>query len=168
MPIDGSTLNVSDTWRFGWSRPDGTIINQRAAKSEDGRLAMDLSLDRLKDGSWSVSGSFRGKDIGVEIEGAAPMSELGQILTARELLADAGRKSAPLTIWLPSADPSQFLTAEVAIDPSGREQGFGQLTVGPIAILAQFDENGSLRHGTMAAGAAEITLERIWLRGELF
>jgi len=168
MPIDGSTLTVSDTWRSGWSRPDGTIINQRAAKSENGQLAMDLALDPLKDGGWAVSGSFGGKDVEYEIEATTPMSELGQFLTAKDLLADTERNSATLTVWLPSADPSQFLTAAVAINPSGRAQGFGQLTVGPIEILAQFDENGSLRYGTMTAGPAEITHERIWVRGELF
>ena len=168
MPVDGSTLKISDTWLFAWSRPDGTIINQRAAKSENGELAMNLALDPLEDGGWSVSGNFRGKDIEYELDAAAPMSELGQFLTVRDLLDDTGRDSASLPLWLPSADPSQFMNAEVAIDAGGREQGFGQLTIGPIAILAQFEKNGSLRYGTMAAGAAKITQERIWVRGELF
>ncbi|NNC65584.1 MAG: hypothetical protein HKN84_12420 [Gammaproteobacteria bacterium] len=96
------------------------------------------------------------------------MSELGQLLTVRNLLSDTERDAASLPMWVPAADPSQFMEAKVAIDPSGRDQGFGQLTVGPIEILAQFEKNGSLRYGTMAAGPAEITQERIWFRGELF
>ena len=115
-----------------------------------------------------MSGSFRGKDVEYVIDAAAPMSELGQFLTVKDLLNDTDRNATSLPIWIPSADPSQFMTADVAIDPNGREQGFGQLTVGPLALLAEFDQDGSLRYGTMAAGAAKITHERIWVRGELF
>ena len=168
MPIDGSTLKISDTWLLSWSRPDGTLINQRAAKSENGELAMNLALDPIEDGGWTVSGNFRGKDIAYEIDAAAPISELGQFLVVRDLLGDTDRDSASLPMWMPSADPIQFMNAEVTIDPNGREEGFGQLTVGPIALLAQFEPNGSLRYGTTSAGATKITHERIWARGELF
>ena len=168
MPVDGSTLKTSDTWLFAWSRPDGTLINQRSAKSENGELAMNLALDPLEQGGWSVSGNVRGKDVAYEIDAAAPMSELGQFLTVRNLLSDTERDAASLPMWVPAADPSQFVETRVAIDPSGRDQGFGQLTVGPIEILAQFEKNGSLRYGTMAAGAAKITQERIWVSGKLF
>ncbi len=168
MPIDGATLRTSDTWLFAWSRPDGTLINQRAAKSVNGELAMSLALDPLEDGGWSVSGNYRGKNIEYELDAAAPMSALGQLLAVRDLLGDTERQTASLPMWIPSADPSQFMEAEVTIDAGGREQGFGQFTVGPIAILAQFETNGSLRYGTMTAGAAKITHERVWARGELF
>ena len=168
MPIDGSTLRISDTWLFAWSRPDGTIINQRAAKSENGELAMSLALDPLDAGGWSVSGHLEGKDVAYEIDAAAPLSELGQFLTVRDLLDDTDRNIAESPMWFPSADPTRFMNAEVAIDPNGRDQGFGQFSVGPIEILAQFDTNGSLRYGTMAAGAARITQERVWVSGELF
>lgn len=168
MPIDGSTLRTSDTWLFAWSRPDGTLINQRAAKSENGELAMSLALDPLEDGSWSVSGNYKGKNIEYEIDAAVPMSALGQLLAVKDLLGDTERETASLPMWIPSADPSQFIEAEVTIDPSGREQGFGQFTVGPIAILAQFEKTGSLLYGTRQAGAAKITQERIWAQGELF
>ena len=168
MPVDGSTVKISDTWAFAWSRPDGTLINQRAARSEDGELAMNLALDPLGDGGWSVSGYLRGKDVAYELDAAAPVSELGQFLLVRELLGDTDRTAASLPMWLPWADPGRFMNADLAIDPDGREQGFGQLTVGPIAILAQFEKNGSLRYGTMTTGAAKITHERVWARGELF
>ncbi len=168
IPVDGSTLKISDTWAFAWSRPDGTLINQRAARSEDGELAMNLSLDPLPHGGWSVSGFLRGKDIVYELDAAAPVSELGQLLTVKDLLSDTDRTTATLPMWLPWADPSRFMNADLAIDADGREQGFGQVTVGPIAILAQFEKNGSLRYGTMTAGAAKITHERVWARGELF
>ena len=168
MPVDGSTLRTSDTWLFAWSRPDGTLINQRAARSENGEVAMNLALDPREDGGWSVSGKLRGKDVDYAIDEDAPVSELGQLLAVRALLGDAGTDTASLPMWVPTADPSQLLNAEVTIDPRGRNEGFGQLNVGPIAILAQFESNGSLRYGTMEAGPAKITLERIWTRGELF
>jgi len=165
MPVDGSTLSTSDTWYSGWSRPDGTLINQRVAKSENGEVTMNLALDPLEDGVWLVSGTLQGKEIDQEINGTAePVSELGQMLTVQALMADPSRKLANLSVWVPAADPTQFLQAEVALDPKGRD-GRGRLTMGPLSIAAQFDPSGSLVTGALQAGAAEMVLDRIWIRG---
>lgn len=162
MPVDGKTLTTSDAWYFGWSRPDGTLINQQVAKSENGELAMSLALDPLEGGAWWVSGTLQGKEIDQEIDGAAaPVSELGQMLAVQDLMADSQRQSATVSVWVPAADPTQFLEAEVALDPEGR----GRLTMGSLSIAAEFDPSGSLLTGALQAGAAEMVLERIWVRG---
>ena len=167
MPVDGSTLSVSDTWYASWSTPDGELINQRAVKSENGELMMNLSLDPLDDGNWSVSGTLQGKAIEHELDGSeAPMSELGQMLAVQRLMADQSRKSASISVWVPAADPTQFLQAEVALDPKSAD-GRGRLTIGPLSIAAQFDQSGSLMTGALQAGAAEIILDRIWVSGRL-
>ena len=167
MPVDGSTLAVADTWHSSWSTPEGELINQRAEKSENGELTMNLSLDPLDDGNWSVSGTLQGKAIDYQVDGAmAPMSELGQMLTVQRLMADPSRKSANISVWVPAADPTRFLQAEVALDPKSAD-GRGRLVMGPLNISAQFDQSGSLMTGTVQAGAAEVVMDRIWVSGRL-
>lgn len=168
IPVDGATLQTSDTWYVSFSRPDGTLINQQLAKTENGELAMNLSLAPNEEGDWSVSGTFQGKEITGEIDGAEqPMSELGQMLAVRDLMADPERQSATLSVWAPEADPTRFLEADVELDPVRRTDGHGHLKLGALDIAAQFDDSGSLRSGAMQAGATEITLERVWVGGHL-
>ncbi|MDJ0926712.1 MAG: hypothetical protein QNJ73_03590 [Gammaproteobacteria bacterium] len=168
IPVDGATLATSDTWFFGWSSPDGRLINQRVAKSENGELTMNLALDPLDAGLWGVSGTFQGKEIAHEIvHDSAPMSELGQMLAVQDLLADGDRVSTSVPVWMPAADPTGFIEAEVALEPEGREDGLGRLTMGPLSIDARFDPSGSLMAGTLQAGAAQLVLERVWVNGTL-
>lgn len=166
MPVDSSTLSISDTWHSGWSRPDGSLINQRVVKSENGEIMMNLGLDPRDDGTWWVSGTLQGKEIAAEIDGAeVPMSELGQMLTVQDLMADPSRKSTNISVWVPAADPTRFLLAEVTLDPEQAERGRGRLTMGPLSISAQFDPSGSLVTGAVQAGASQVVLERIWVKG---
>lgn len=166
MPVDSATLTVSDTWHLGYSRPDGRLINQHVAASENGELTMQLALEPTEPGRWRVSGTFQGKEISHELAAAAhPMSELGQMLAVRNLLADHGRDRVELDVWVPSADPTQFMETEVAFESSGREHGLGELTMGPLAIAAEFDRAGSLLHGRIDAGPSQMFLERVWARG---
>ncbi len=166
VPVDGVTLSVSDTWYSGYSRPDGTLINQQVAKSENGELTMNVALAPREDGNWSVSGMLQGKEISQQLNGAvAPVSELGQMMAVQALMADAQRDVTTLDVWVPAADPTQFLQAEVALDPAAREEGRGRLTMGPLTMLAQFDSSGSLLTAGMQAGSTRMELERIWVRG---
>jgi hypothetical protein len=166
VPVDGTTLSISDTWYSGFSRPDGTLINQQVAKSENGELTMNIALEPQGGGAWSVSGLLQGKEISQELNGAVrPVSELGQMMAVEALLADAQREVTTLDVWVPAADPTQFLQAQVALDPAGRDEGRGRLTMGPLTMSARFDRSGSLLNAGMQAGAAQMELERIWVRG---
>lgn len=168
IPVDNSTLHVSDTWRSSFSRPDGSLINQVVAKSENGALTMNLELGFTGEGSWLVSGTVQGKEISYEIDGAVqPMSELGQMLVVNELLSSSERSQASMDVWVPDADPSRFLPAGVVLDAQQGESGHGTLTIGPMAIAARFDHTGSLLNGSMQAGAAELRMERVWAAGKV-
>lgn len=166
IPVDNSTLHVSDTWRSSFSRPDGSLINQVVAKSENGALTMNLELGSTGEGSWLVRGTVQGKEISYEIDGTAqPMSELGQMLVVNDLLASDERDEASMDVWLPDADPSRFLPAGVVLDAERGGNGHALLTIGPMSIAAQFDRSGSLLNGSMQAGAAELRMERVWVAG---
>lgn len=166
IPVDGSTLSTTDTWRSGFSRPDGTLINQSVATSENGELTMQLSLAPMEDGSWYVSGTYHGKTIERELEaGARPVSEIGQMMAVQQLFNDVERDDVAMDVWIPQADPTQFLSAGVAMAADGRAEGLGQLTLGPMSIDAEFDPSGSLRSGHMQAGVMSVELDRVWVEG---
>jgi hypothetical protein len=166
VPVDSATLTVSDTWYVAYSRPDGTLINQHVAQSQNGDLTMQLSLGPTEDGLWLVSGSLQGKEISHEFGAdAEPISELGQMFAVQELLASEDHDSRSLQVWVPSADPTQFLDAQVALVPGGREQGRADLSMGPLTVAAEFDRFGSLRHGRVQTGPSEMIMERVWVNG---
>lgn len=168
VPVDVATLNISDSWHASFARPDGTLINQVTAKSENGELTMQLSLDDMGDGTWLVSGSFQGKDINEEITATAPpVSEIGQMHAVKDLLADDERSAVTLDAWLPDVDPTRFVQTGVEVDSARRQQGHATLTLGPMSMAAQFDKEGSLMKARLLTGAAELFLDRVWTRGTL-
>ncbi|HSN72894.1 MAG TPA: hypothetical protein VLT59_15365 [Steroidobacteraceae bacterium] len=168
LPVDNANLQSSDTWQVVYSRPDGTLINQTLAKSENGELTMQLSLDPEGGDLWFVSGTLQGKEFEREVAATArPMSELGQMLAVRALIADPDELLATLTIWAPEADPTRFLDAVVELDAMARGEGRGVLRLGALAIAAQFEPSGSMLAGAMQVGSAEITMERVWANGSL-
>ena len=120
-------------------------------------LAFKSAMDNLEDAVEEVLGLFEQK-----LDGAArPVSELGQMKLVQELFEDNERSSAEIPVWIPSADPTQFLTAGVALD----EGGSGSLTLGPMAFDAEFDPSGSMLKGSMQAGVAQIEVDRVWADG---
>lgn len=168
IPVDNATLTTSDSWHSSFARPDGTLINQLTAKAENGQLTTHLTLEPTDRGNWLVSGTFQGKDISAEINGPVqPMSEVAQMRAVESLLADPKRERVSLLVWVPDADPTQFLEAGVELAPNGRKTGQATLTLGPLAIAAQFDEHGSLLNGQMQVGAAEMAMQRVSARGTL-
>lgn len=166
LPLDSSTVSTSDGWTMEYSRPDGTIINQLTAESENGELTTNLELSRNEVGTWVVSGTFQGKEIEGEIDSdAEPLSELGQMNAVARLIEDDDRDADTFAAWVPQADPLSFIDGTVRM--SGDGEGGGAIEIGPIEVNANFDRIGSLRQGSMAAGAVTIAIDRIWQRGEL-
>jgi hypothetical protein len=167
IPVDNQTLHVSDTWRAGFSRPDGTLTNQNVAQSENGDLTMQLSLEPSASGDWQVSGTIQGKDFKQALDGGInPVSDLGQMLAVNGMMTRQQANPTTMDVWVPSADPGRFLAANVELDTHG-EPGRGTVTIGPMSITAQFDSSGSMVTGSVHAGATAISLQRIWVRGEL-
>ncbi|MEM8815455.1 MAG: hypothetical protein AAGE85_06490 [Pseudomonadota bacterium] len=166
VPVDAATVQSGDSSAVSFSYPDGTLINQVSAAVENGELVTRLALSRGAENEWIVSGTFQGKALEVTLDGAvAPLSNLGQQFSAQDLLAgDADRMT--FDVWLPEADPSSFLAAviERANDDSLHNV---RLQLGPIAMDMEVDETGSAKSGSMQAGAATVTMDRIYVDGEV-
>jgi len=168
IPISSTELATSDSTTVSWSTPDGYLINAMDSSVENGELTMDLSLQLDDEGAWVVDGSFSGKPISEQLgtEGD-PVSALGEMLAVRHLLQEPDATSIDLVSWIPDADPAAFTHVTVARDPDSDALGAASITMGPLKINGEFDDTGSMRHGTMNVGGVALVMERVFTAGAL-
>lgn len=166
-PVSESELRVSDTSSVSWSTPDGMLINKQYASVENNEFAADLALYPDEDG-WHVAGTFTGKDVnlnlGLEPE---PISDLGYMQQVQAMFGDAGEQSATLTDWVPSLDPTSFVSVQVGLAEGKAEPRGGVLSIGPLVIDSQFDANGALAKGEMNVGGTKLIMERVYEQGRV-
>ncbi len=123
---------------------------------------MNLALQ--PDGEdWLVSGTLQGQPIEHRLNGnVAPVSDLGQMMAVNSLF-DQGGDQVTLDVWLPDANPTQFLASRVQL--TDKKQGDAVLTMGPLSMDVRFEPSGSVLAGSFKSGATEIHMERIWADG---
>ena len=165
LPVDASTIQSSDTTSMSFSTPDGVLINEVSASSENGELTTYLELTRDADDAWLVSGTFQGKELTATLDGnVVPLSPLGQQFRAQELLLDEAERVS-FEAWLPQADPTSFLTATIErLDGDGGNNA--RMLMGPIAMDVDMDDTGSIRSGSIQVGPALMTIERVFVDGK--
>lgn len=165
LPLGPGALTSTDGVYLSWSTSDGRLINANSASVENGQLVSLLSLERNADDDWLASGTFQGQEIDQIFDGdAEPLSELGQTQLIRKLFAGKNER-ATFPVWLDS-DPTQLIQATVVRNDTETD-GQAHLTVGPVSVDARFNPRGEMLQATMQIGAATVTQERIWHRGEL-
>lgn len=164
IPVDASTIVTSDGITISYTRPDGELINSIDVAVQNGEVVSNLSLQRNDAGAWISGGVLQGKEIETELDGAlSPTSELRLITTARDLFAGPAT-SVTLDVWVPSADPTQFLQTTFTRDDAEVERQ-ANVTLGPISYIGQFDEYGNLADAVMSIGPMTINVNRIWSAG---
>lgn len=166
VPISSTELATSDSTSVSWSTPDGYLINTVDYSAENGELTMDLTLQLDDEGGWVVDGSFSGKEMNEQLgaEGE-PVSALGEILAIRRLLREPDAAPIDLAYWIPDADPAAFTNVTIALDSESGAPGAASITMGPLKIDGEFDDNGSMRHGTMNVGGIAFIMERVYTAG---
>ncbi|MFZ9052410.1 MAG: hypothetical protein ACO22K_05305 [Woeseiaceae bacterium] len=164
VPVAADKISYEDSSTISSSTPEGLLIDARTSNSQSGELLTDLQLSRKDNNDWVVRGTYRGTIIDTVINGSArPLSEVGQILTTRELFSgDAAEVSFP--VWLADADPTRVAEGKILRDDA-RVPGQGTLILGPMTFTARFDEFGAITQAEMQAEAATISIERVWSRG---
>ena len=168
LPVSGSDLRSSDSSTVSWSTPDGYLINEVHSSVENGELVSNLSLAFTEEGTWQVAGTLSGKDFSETLDGSAdPVSTLGEMLAVRSLLGDGDSTRQQLDTWIPSADPSTFLSAVIELDESSDVPGAGVVTMGPLRIAGEFEPSGSMKRGTMDFGALKLNFERVFSSGNI-
>ena len=164
MPVDSSTLMTSDGITITYTKPDGELINTLNVSVENGEIVSNLSLRRNEADAWISGGTLQGKEIAIELDGAiSPASELRLLTTARDLFAGT-ETSATLDVWVPSADPTQFLQTTLTRDDS-EIKGRANVTLGPMSYDGTFDEYGNMEDAVMSMGPIQINIERVWSKG---
>ena len=164
LPVDASSLTASDTWRKSFSNPDGSMINAYVYSAENGEVVTDMSL-AWGDKQWQVSGSLMGKAFsGVISAENMPMSSLGFFHGMRELMRDPDATVFEYRSWMPSVDPTSFITATVTVD---KPDNNGTLQTGPLIFQGEFGSEGTVESMAMNMGGISMLLERAWHRGDL-
>ncbi len=168
MPVDASTVMTSDSTSVTLEDPAGVVDSAVEIAVENGEITRDLDLwrDEEKDFNWAVSGTLQGKEIAAEIDGdLKPAGALRQLEMAREVFAEGGN-SVDALVWIPSADPTRFLTATMTRDDAETAQQ-AILQLGPLSYVGRFDDDGNMYDATMSIGPIKIGMERIWSHGSL-
>jgi hypothetical protein len=166
MPVTAATIATSDSYTISVSSPDGELRNAFEISVENGELISNLSLRRNDEDTWISGGTFQGKELAYEIDGASqPASEWQQLAMARSLFT-GDDTSISTRIWMPGIDPTQFMEATMTRDDAD-VAGQAILTLGPLSYTGRFDESGNLFDASMAIGPVTIDIERIWSRGSL-
>jgi hypothetical protein len=170
VPVDGETLQVSDTFGVEFARPDGSLINQVHVEAANGELVTQLHLDPKEGGLWAVSGTFQTKPLSAEIRAkTAPVSWLGEAMSLREALAVTG-VGATLTLerWVPDADPTRLIEETLSIQRQVDRDRFGaKLVMAAIEADLVVDRAGLVTSGSMELGRADVRVERVYVGGEI-
>ncbi len=166
VPIDGQTLQTSDSLGVEFARPDGALINQVHVALANGDLVSHLELDPHPDGHWAVSGTFQTKPLSAQIQASRPpTSWLGEALALRETLARGGREIT-LGRWVPQADPTRLLEQTLSIGaPLGPDRFAATLAVADLRADLVVERSGSVASGSIEMGLASLEIERVYVDG---
>ena len=163
-------LTAVDTVLVLFARQDGSLINAVYARSENGILRTNLSLDPQR-GSWFISGvrdgiPFESKDGG----GGDPVSTLGELHALRAAIRDHGTDgSVEVRGWYPHIDPLKLAQRVTVIGPRRDAEHFNVISqVGPVVIESVIDTSGETTWSRwLDPSSGELETERVFCEGEL-
>jgi hypothetical protein len=168
LPVDGETLEATDSLGIERARPDGSLIEQVYAESKDGRLVTKLELDPASDGAWRVSGIFQTRPLERTIARGRPTSFVGETLAARTVAVSPVGAAVKLQRWVPAADPTQILEQTLTLDRRvDRDRFAAKLEVAGIEADLVFDPAGLVASGAVASGPERVEVERVFSGGAL-
>jgi hypothetical protein len=168
VPMGPAQLRASDSLSRELSRPDGTLLRQTAAGTQNGEEEDRLDLDPDPAGGWTVRGRFAGKPFHARIASDAPVrSTLGEALALRDAVAaHATGGSVRLWRWMPGADPAAFTELSVRIldrRPDGSFDAAAML--GELEISSVVDASGALLSQEADFGHVQSRSQRVFTRG---
>jgi len=138
-------LSAIDTVFVRFARADGGLINAVYARSDDGALVTNLSLDP-RNGGWVLSGTRNGVSYEQEIPGRTPpMSILAEVRALRETLRDHGTADGTVEIrgWYPHFDPLRLMKRTTVVGARQDVDHFQAISkVGPVVVESVIDSTG--------------------------
>jgi hypothetical protein len=166
VPTGAEALNVTDTYRIQFSRPDGTLINEKAVEVEQGELTSNLDL-AAGEGGWAVSGTTYGKAFSAKLEAHPLLSDLGQMLEMRRFLARAERGATHRFREWTDEVPDRLVDAEVVVEDVRADEVAGRVSIAGMSLDVVFDKSGSMVSGRLAMGAHALLIRRMHREGSV-
>lgn len=163
-------LSSIDTIFVRFSRRDGTLINSVYARSEDGHLVTNLSLQPNGAG-WVVSGTLRGAEFSRAIDdNPVLVSTLGEALALQKAVAgDSDGQSIEVRGWYPHVDPEKPKRKRIVV---GQREDADHVSViskvGSVVTEAVVDRNGQPTWSRwLDATVGELESKQLFVEGRL-
>ncbi len=137
-------LSAVDSVFVRFVRRDGSLINAVYARSEDGALVTNLSLDPQSAG-WAIAGIRNGLPYERQIPGVTALtSTLGEVQSLRATMREQGTGgSAETRGWYPRIDPSDLATQVVILGPRRDPDHFHVMSqIGSVVVESVVDVTG--------------------------
>lgn len=167
VQVGPETVTVNDSYTVEYSLPDGRLINQADISTTDREVEASLALTYTDAGYWHVEGTFQGKEVSFELDGATePLSSLGQNQAVARMIAAGDQEKIGFPAWFAEVDPSTFQETVFEIEGRDGDLYTGVLTAG-IRMDARVDEQGSVYDASFSLGPNKMTMERVWNEGEI-
>ena len=164
IAVDQNNITANDTLTISYITPDHELINVIDVEVENGELTRRMALQRNDEGTWIASGTFQGKEISNEIDGAlSPATDAMWIAATRDLFQQE-TTSVTLDTWVPSIDPTRLLAATIQRDDE-EVAGQAKISLGPLEYVGRFDTDGNLLEATLPMGPIVIDTKRLWSKG---
>jgi hypothetical protein len=161
-------LSAIDTVFIRFARPNGALINAVYARSENGALVTNLSLDP-RNGVWALTGTRNGVPYDQEIHGQTqPTSILGEVHALREVLRDQGPDgTVELRGWYPHIDPLRLMKRVTVVGPRRDVDHFHAISkVGPVVVESVIDAAGETKWSRwLDASIGELETDLVFVDG---
>ncbi len=167
IPSSENEFLGSYSKQVDWARDGGELINSYAFESDVDGEKTSLALKWDDDRGWYFQGLFENKEIADELGHNDTLdSAVSEWLTLRhELIPQGDESRVSLKRWIPAADPTRIVEVLIAADPE--DTRVATVTVGPLEIRMERDQDGLPESTTVSVGSNSMTIERIFRNGQL-
>lgn len=162
-------LRGVDTVFVRFARPDGSLIHAVYARSENGELVTNLSLEP-RNGIWSISGTRDRVEFQHDVKGSGnPVSTLEENRLLREAIRDQGSNgTSEVRGWYPQIEPTRLLKRTTVLGPRRDADHFHAIAkVGPVVIESVIDTRGETTWSRwLDPRVGELESELLFSKGE--
>ncbi len=163
-------LSSVDTVFVRFARRDGSLINSVYARSEDGELVTNLSLDP-NDGGWVVSGTLRRSEFSrLDTGDRVLISTLGESLALQKAIAgESAARTIEVRGWYPYLEPEKPETRVVVLGQRDDEDHFNVISkIGSVVTESVVDRNGqTIWSRWLDASIGELETKQLFASGSL-
>lgn len=166
VPTSKDEVMTTDALSIEWVRPDASLINAVTTVVRNGTTTVDLGLER-DDDRWIIEGTIDEKEVSIQLGAdAVPTTTVRQMSTVRELAAreNLAGATATMRVWGYSS-PDKLVDTIVTLSGKTGEHFTGTMARPQATADITVDRHGSVVSARIPAGAAPITMTRVYVKG---